>query len=99
RQRAGTTGPTIRVEGFFRSLRVVGIVKGASVRLDRCRPEHGVVQHAFHAVAVARVTGDAHQIARELEVRKGAARGFEALALVSEAGAERAAAGNDKMLV
>ena len=41
-------------------------------------PGDGVVEDALHAVSVARIARHSHEVARDLEVRVGATRGFEA---------------------
>ena len=87
------------MKGLLGSPRVIGVVEGVSVRLDRCRAEHRVVKHALHAVAVAGVAGYAQQVARELEVRIGAAGRLKALVLIGKALPKRAAVGNHKVLV
>src|SRR3546814_16099390 len=51
---------------------------------SRHRAEHGVVEHALHAVAVTRIPGDAQQIAGQLEMRVRAAHRLEARLEVAE---------------
>src|SRR5258708_2288066 len=99
RQRTGAAGPPIRMEGFFGLPGVIRIIEGMTIRLDRNRAKDGVIEHAFHAVAVARVARDAQQMACELEMRVGPAGSLKTLRLPLQTGAERAAAGNDKMLI
>src|SRR5579859_5782848 len=53
---------------------VVGIVEAVAIFLDWLGTEDAVVEHTFHAVAVAAVFGGPEPIARDLEMRVRAAR-------------------------
>src|SRR3546814_3406088 len=69
-QRARTTRPFRAVIDLLAGVEfVVRIIEGAAVGEHRHRAEHGVVEHALHAVAVTRIPGDAQQIAGQLEMR------------------------------
>src|SRR5664279_1689403 len=63
RHGAGAAGPAgIVVE--LAALEIdVGVVKGATVGLQRLGAKDGVVHHAFHAVAIPRIAGDTHEVA------------------------------------
>src|ERR1700728_2256058 len=87
------------MKGFARRTRVIRIIECIAIGLDRFGAQRAVVEHAFHAVAIARVAGDAQQIARQFEMRVGAAGRLEALVFSDEAGAERAAARGHEVLV
>src|SRR3546814_1256175 len=78
-QRARTTRPFRAVIDLLAGVEfVVRIIEGAAVGEHRHRAEHGVVEHALHAVAVTRIPGDAQQIAGQLEMRVRAAHRLEA---------------------
>ena len=51
------------------------------VRFQAFGAQHSVIENALHAVAIAAITRDAQQIARELEVRITATRRFESTML------------------
>src|SRR5262245_3894903 len=65
---------------------VIRIIEGFSVRLERLGAKNGVVHHALHAIAIARIASDAQEVASQLEVRVGAAGRLKAAVSVGEAG-------------
>src|SRR5277367_5747324 len=71
---------------------VVGIIERSAVGKDRPGAGDGVVEDALHAVAVAGVARNAHEVARDLEVSVSPARCFEAGMSFFQAGMESAAA-------
>src|SRR6185503_1171185 len=56
----------------------VGVIEAGTVRHYRMRAGDGVVEHAFHAVAVAGVARRTQQISSDLEVTIRSARCLEA---------------------
>src|SRR5882757_1415397 len=87
------------MEGFACRACVIRIIECIAVGLDRLGAQRAVVEHALHAVAIARVACDAQQVACQFEVRIGAAGCLEALVLTGEARAERTAARRDEVFV
>src|ERR1700723_292271 len=86
RQRARTARPVLSIRIDLASLEViVRVVEGAPVGLQRLRTQNGVVHHALHTIAIARVVGHAQQVARQLEVRIGAAWCLKAAVALSKA--------------
>ena len=84
----------------FASLEVaVGVIERSAVGLQRLRSENGVVHHALHAVAVARLARYTQQLARQLEMRVGAAGSFKTAVRVGQAGVDVITIGRPKQLV
>src|SRR5271154_6457863 len=71
---------------------VVGIIERSAVGKDRPSAADGVVEDALHAVAVAGVARDAHEIAGDFEVSVSTAWCFEAGMTLFQTGMESAAA-------
>src|SRR5579864_4401366 len=78
---------------------VVRVIKRMTVGLERHGSEDGVVHHALHAVAVARVASHSQKIAGQLEVSIGTTRRLEAGMGFIQAVGEVGAAGSTKQLV
>src|ERR1700728_1326387 len=72
------TRPLITVVKLRSLVVVVGVIEGSAILKNRFCSQDGVVQHTLHAVSVATVCRDAHEITNDLEVPIGAANGFEA---------------------
>src|ERR1700690_3022474 len=81
------------MEGLARRAGVVRVIERTAVRLDGRGAQCAVIEHTLHAVAVARVPGDAQQVAGHVEMRVGAAGRFEALAKTDQPAPKPAASG------
>ena len=84
---------------FLCGVVVVGIVEGCAVGQDGPRAGNRVVEDAFHTVAVARIAGDAQQVARDLEMSVNAAGSFETGVRQAETLPESIASGLDERFV
>src|SRR5258708_10559529 len=78
RESSGTARPLLPVPNLLASGGIVRVVERGAIGLNGPRAENGVVKHALHAVAVARVFGDTQQVACDLEVAIGAAWSLKA---------------------
>src|SRR5271169_5189931 len=78
RESSRAARPFLPVPNFLAGVGVVGVVERSAIGLNGPGSEDGVVEHALHAVAVARILGDAKQVARDLEMAIGAAGSFKA---------------------
>src|SRR5215831_2225536 len=77
REGSRATRPLLTIPNFLSRVGVVRIVERSTVGLNRPGSQNGVVEHAFHAVAVFRFLSDTQQVARDLEVTVGATGSFE----------------------
>src|SRR5580658_3814728 len=84
--------PLVGVIDLRSVLVVIGVVEAVPIFRDRLGAENAVVEHAFHAVAVAAIFGGSQQIARDLEMRIGAAWCLKARVRFGQALADFAAA-------
>src|ERR1700733_6929995 len=99
REGAGAAGPLVLVMNFLRGVVVIGIIERSAIGQNRPRAGDRVVQDAFHAVAVARITGDAQQVTRDLEMAVNPAGRLEAGVRQAQALPEPIAPRRDKRFV
>src|ERR1700689_182233 len=84
---------------FLCGVVVIGIVEGRAGGQDGPGTGNRVVDDALHAVAVARIAGDAQQVARDFKMATHAARSFEAGVRQATAMAESVASGLNERFV